>query len=95
MKIPSGLPTKLRALTRLAKKHAWSDAPTALTEIRNDLVHAKDKYLMGTGAPFFDAWSLSQRYIELAILRLAGYEGHYTDRISAKWVGETTKVPWA
>jgi hypothetical protein len=95
LNIPRDIPAKLRRLRRIAKKNKWGDGPTALTGIRNDLIHAQVKYLEGRGDPFFETWSLAQRYIELVVLRLAKYSGRYTDRISAEWVGETTKVPWA
>jgi hypothetical protein len=95
MNIPSDIPSELGKLNRIASQYGWADGPTALAEIRNDLVHAEQKYMRGRDSPFADAWLLAQRYIELAILRIARYSGRYTDRISAKWVGETTKVPWA
>jgi hypothetical protein len=95
MNIPTDIPAELLVLTAMAKKHGWTDTPMALTEVRNDLTHAEEKYLTGSGAAFFEVWSLAQRYIELVVLHLAGHAGQYTDRISAKWVTETTKVPWA
>lgn len=95
MDIPLDIPVQSRRLARIAKTNGWSDGPTALVKIRNDLVHAEQRYLEGRDNAFFDAWSLAQRYIELVILRLAGYTGHYTDRISARWVGEVARVPWA
>jgi hypothetical protein len=95
MQIPTEIPTQLVGLCRVAKMYGWADGPTALVEIRNDLVHAERKYRRGCGNPLADGWLLAQRYIEMVILHLTNYTGHYTDRISAKWVGETTKVPWA
>ena len=95
MNIPTDIPAELQMLTSMAKKHGWNDAPEALTKVRNDLTHAEEKFLTGSDAPFYDAWSLAQRYIELAVLHLAGHAGQYTDRISAEWITQTTKVPWA
>jgi hypothetical protein len=94
-KIGLNIPVPSRRLAKIAKTHRWPDGPTALVKIRNDLVHAERRYLKGRDNPFFEAWSLAQRYIELVILRLAGYSGDYTDRIAARWVGEVTRVPWA
>jgi hypothetical protein len=95
MHIPIEIPAQLRGLNRVAKMYGWANGPAALVGIRNDLVHAERKYKRGYGNPLADAWFLAQRYIEMVILHLANYNGHYTDRISAKWVGEITKVPWA
>ena len=95
MNIPSDIPLQLWKLNRIASQYGWADGPTALVEIRNDLVHAERKYKKGHDSPFADAWLLAQRYIELVLLRIARYSGRYTDQIAAKWVGETTKVPWA
>jgi hypothetical protein len=93
--ISVSIPKKLGVLTRLAMRYRWTCGPMALAEVRNDLVHAEEKHLGDDEKPFFEIWSLAQQYIELVLLRLANYNGKYTDRISAKWVGETTKVPWA
>jgi hypothetical protein len=93
--IPTSIPSELKGLTKTARDEGWIDGPTALARIRNDLVHAKKRYMVGAQNPFFEAWSLAQRYIELVILRLSQFNGEYTDRISAGSVGETTKVPWA
>lgn len=94
MNIPIKISAKSRILRRNAKRHGWADGPRALTEVRNELVHTEKKYLVSREKPFFEAWSLAQRYIELVILRLANYRGQYTDRIAAEWAGQTTKVPW-
>ncbi len=40
-------------------------------------------------------WKLAQWYVELFLLKLAGYRGVYSDRIAARWVGEVKPVPWA
>jgi hypothetical protein len=95
MKIQTKIPTQLRALRRIAKKKQWPNGPTAIVKVRNELVHPEKAQKASQGQLFGEGWLLAQRYIELAILRLAEYDGHYSDRISAKWSSETTKVPWA
>jgi hypothetical protein len=94
MAIPLDIPAELSTLQRMGKRYSWRDGPTALAEVRNDLVHADPRYAGHLDRPFFEAWQLAQWYVELVILGLAGYRGQYTNRISARMVGEITNVPW-
>jgi hypothetical protein len=89
--IPLRIPHKLRTLTSAAKKKSWN-GPDALVQVRNEVVHAQQRY---PRPPFFEAWRLAQWYIELVILGLAGHSGYYIDRISAHHTRDITKVPWA
>lgn len=77
------------------KGSAWKDGPEAITKIRNELVHPKGRLPFKVGAVIPDAWRLSQRYVELLILRLAGYEGDHSNRLTARWIGQVEPVPWA
>jgi len=71
----------------------WMDAPHAITDIRNSLVHAtgNKKYVHGC---YVDAWKLSLWYLDLSVLALCGYDGTYTSRLTAKYVTESGAVPW-
>jgi hypothetical protein len=43
----------------------------------------------------FQAWWLSLWYQELALLYFLNHAGEYRNRITAEWVGNAEKVPWA
>ena len=99
--IPLGIPSDLDDLLKVAKAENWQDGPHATTEIRNALVHASPKKrarIFGHGhGPRTDAWTLGQWYLELILLRLFDYTGHYSNRLRrGAWQGtEVEPVPWA
>ncbi|WP_436790008.1 hypothetical protein [Yinghuangia sp. YIM S10712] len=74
------------------------DGPTAVTRIRNRLVHprilADDLYAHeGLAA---EAWRLSLHYATLLILHRIGYRGSYQRQLQlGGWHGDTQPVPWA
>lgn len=93
--ISIGIPSQTPELQKLAKKFNWPDAPHALTEVRNSLVHPEHKYRSQFGSAFYEAWNLGLWYLELSILRICGYSGSYSNRlVSNKWVGTVENVPW-
>jgi hypothetical protein len=93
MNIPLGVPAALRSLQTLANKRKIADGVSAIVAIRNDLVHAEKQT---TIAPVTEAWVLAQRFIELVLLRLCGFNGEHANRINmSRWLGEVEKVPWA
>jgi hypothetical protein len=92
MQIPYQLPNGLKDLRSAARRNNWPDGPTAIVSIRNDLVHPRQTNQYSGRSPRGDAWLLSQQYIELIILRLAGYEGRYVNKTSVNW--HITRVPW-
>ena len=93
--IPIDIPSSLPELQKLAKQFNWIDAPHAITEIRNSLVHPQHKRRGQIGVAFFSAWNLGQWYLELALLRICEYSGTYGNRlILQRWVGNVEPVPW-
>lgn len=94
--IPLGIPDYLERLKNAARTNGWLDGPNAITEIRNDVVHAKRKYRSEFSPTCTQAWNLGLWYVEMVLLRLFGYSGEYSNRLVAdKWVGQREKVPWA
>lgn len=77
------------------RKHAWKHGPHALVELRNNIVHPRDKYHNLPQMAYYEVWNLAQWYLELILLKLSGYEGSYGNRLTQKWVGEVEPVPWA
>jgi hypothetical protein len=53
----------------------WIDAPDAVTEIRNSLVHPEHKRRSQLERAYYDGWKLGLWYLELAILAICGYSG--------------------
>ena len=64
--------------------------PTFIARLRNKATHpAPDAVRLMHD--YREAWRLSQRYAELMLLSLFGYQGKYRDRLT----GDTKSVPWA
>ncbi len=93
--IPIDIPASLPELCKSAKKFNWHDAPQAITDIRNSLIHPEHKRRGEFDKIFFPAWNLGQWYLELTLLRICEYRGTYSNRLTAEWVGQTENVPWA
>jgi hypothetical protein len=94
--IPSGVPASLSSLQAFATSGV-STGPTdgvgAVVAVRNNLVHPEKT----PGAlPVTEAWMLAQRFVELVLLRLCGFNGDHANRtVSPRWVGQVERVPWA
>jgi hypothetical protein len=87
--IPIEIPTSTPKIRDAARRRHWCDAPHAVTEIRNALVHPERKER--TAGCYFEAWQLSLWYLELSILAMCGYEGSYRSRLN---LGRVEDVPW-
>lgn len=83
-------PDSCPELAMLAAEHNWKHGPHALVEIRNKVVHPKQKYGKISARAYYEAWNLGQWYLELMLLRLFGASGDfdYGNRLKKKWVGE-------
>ena len=80
---PEGCPD----LAVLGGKHGWEHGPHAIVEMRNNLIHPKDKYGNVSSKAYYEAWNLGQWYLELALLKSIGYEGKLGNRVTQEWVG--------
>ena len=94
LELPLDIRSESPELVRAATKETWIDAPHALTEIRNSLVHPEHKRRGQLGRVQFEAWNLGLWYLEMSILAICGYSGTYGDRRVKRWVGEVENVPW-
>ncbi len=91
MKIPVEIPPCLESLRQLmSTKKDWDNPMKLIADIRNQVAHA-EKGSEFTDAEYFDAWRLSMWYLDLILLRLCGYNGRYSNRLSY----EHELVPWA
>lgn len=71
------------------------DGPDAVTKIRNELVHPKNRFQVKLRPFLFEACQLAQLYTELTILRMAGYQGVYFNRLKRRYLGSVESVPWS
>lgn len=92
LNIPNEIVDVTPNIQRVAANLKWVDAPHAITDIRNELVHPGSKKQVNVC--FMDAWKLSLWYLELSVLALCGYSDTYTSRLSAKYRTQSEKVPW-
>ena len=92
--IPIDMPDALSGMAKLAKQRNWIDSPHALTEMRNSLVHPEHKNHAQFHDAYFEAWKLGLWYLELALLKICAYCGSYSNRLTAKIVGQIEDVPW-
>jgi hypothetical protein len=95
--IPPGLP-KLAARLRASGQPGW-EGPEILFNVRNDMVHPPKRLIepeWPEGDLLFEAWQLGTWYLELALLRILGYKGHYWSRIRLNRPGaDGEPVPWS
>lgn len=90
------IPKCCKELRMVRKAKGLCDGPEILSEIRNDLVHAKMRTNVCLEA-YLEARDLGQWYVELLLLRLFGYKGLYANRLAYEYEGrlEPEIVPWA
>jgi hypothetical protein len=95
--IPTVIPQQLGQLTAAAGGFNWDGSPEALAGMRNSIVHPDDK-LRGREQlreATFEIWRLGVWLVELAILALSDFDEEYSNRLTADWVGQVERVPWA
>lgn len=103
--IPRTVPSPLADLRQLADTvrtqypdpNQTIDGPKVFTELRNNLVHPKDKRVEKhkQGLMMYEGATLGLWYIELLLLCLFNYGGEYANRCERnRHVGQTEPVPW-
>jgi hypothetical protein len=92
LNIPVEIGTATPDIQKAAPAFKWLDAPHAMTDIRNELVHPVSRKQVGTC--IVDAWKLFLWYLELSVLALCGYDDAYTSRLTAEYATQSEKVPW-
>jgi hypothetical protein len=99
--IPIELPTQLGALAARQRRLSQPDVagPELIFDVRNNLVHPP-KRIEEPEWPdhneLVEAWQLATWYLELAVVRLLGYDGEYVSRLRLEgWIGDTEPVPWS
>ena len=92
--ISLAIPASCKKLNTLKRKYQWEDGPRAFIEIRNDLIHPRQKFGNTLAGSYLETWKLGQWYTELILLWLFDYNGKYGNRLTQKTTGEVVKVPW-
>ena len=94
VKISLDIPAETPELAKKAKQLNWQDAPHALTEIRNSLIHPDHKRRGQLDDVYYEAWKLGLWYLELGILAVCEYSGTYRSRLKFTVPGKVEDVPW-
>lgn len=92
--LPLGVPSEFPELQTFARQNKWALGPWVFTEVRNALVHPKNRNKLNNSAPLYDVWRLGMWYLETALLRACDYRGNYANRLRMRWAGEVEQVPW-
>lgn len=92
LNIPTDISGSTPEIQRVSAQCKWVDAPHAMTDVRNALVHPDSKKRVNDC--YVDAWKLSLWYLELSILALCDYADTYENRLTATHVGQVDHVPW-
>ncbi len=101
-------PKLLKYLNELNQRQncKWTDAPYALTDFRNDVTHPRSKIPREPADLVRNAWSdaywMYLWYLDLVLLALFQYKGHYISRLPQyrddstipRQTGEPDIVPW-
>ena len=95
MGIDHQIPRYCKELSRLRGQLNWSHGPHALVDMRNDLIHPKNRHGNYIDA-YSEVWNLGQRYVELILLNLFGHTGQYMNRLKhgQGYKLEVEHVPW-
>lgn len=95
MGIPAAAPREALRRIRASVSTAPAEIPQLVAKVRNALVHPRgtriDPYLQVMA----NVWSLALWTVEMALLRIIGYSGEYSNRLVSGYVGEYEEVPWA
>lgn len=93
------VPARCGALRAFAVQAGWNTSGTALAELRHGFVHPNKVRRTAVFASAkevrFEAWQVTLWLVEIALLRLFGYQGVYRNRLTAKSVGAVEPVPWS
>jgi hypothetical protein len=99
--IPVELPAQFDALAARRRRLGQPDVagPELVFDVRNNLVHPPkriDEPEWPDRDQLLEAWQLATWYLELAVIRLLGYEGEYLSRLQLGGSEfDTEPVPWS
>jgi hypothetical protein len=96
LNVDSAIPDALEGLAKEASHHGWADGPHAIDAMRNALIHpSKRARIEETDLTArIELHDLAMWYVELALLRVIGYDGAYLNRLGIRQAGAVEMVPW-
>ena len=90
----SNFPAILAAWTTRFKGSPSDGGPTFVARLRNS-VHPRPTNTMTEDLDYYNAWRLSQYYVETALLKICNYTDKYRNRMTSEWTTDSEIVPWA
>ena len=90
----SDFPDVLGLWNNLKQSSDGDEGPTFITRLRNT-IHPKPAAAQYDSRDYYQAWKLSQYYVETALLKLCNYTGKRRNRMTAEWTTDSEQVPWA
>lgn len=97
--VPLEIPQDIYTLSQCAKDFNWIDLADCITAMRNNVIHPKAKLrdrMDKENSPLLDIWKIGLWTLELLLLRMFRYTGHYYDRRKpSNYRGHVESVPWA
>jgi hypothetical protein len=99
--VPGAVPDYFTDLPALCRGDDAFDGPGVIVEIRNALVHASEHKRASlrtvSSVQLYECSQLALQYVELTLLSILGYRGHYSRRgWRHGWKGQDeATVPWA
>lgn len=96
LKVDPTIPPQQTALASEAASQDWKDGPHAIGAMRNALIHPRqrERLLRTPSMARIELQELALWYVELALLRLIGFNGSYFNRLGEKVAGIVEPVPW-
>lgn len=96
LNIPTDIPSELKEVAKVQQKHKWIDVTQVFTDIRNEIIHPDHKKRGEFNDLYVEAWDVGVVLLELVMLKLFNYNGHWVNRLKrGEWRGATELVPWA
>lgn len=90
LEIPRAIPSEM--LERLPASMQQMNSLEVITKMRNALVHPTQERCW-TGEQYFAVWNTSMWLIEVALLKIIGYDGCYMDRTRLRAPGVVGSLP--
>ena len=90
----SDFPDALGIWNKIKQSDDNDEGLTFITRLRNS-IHPKPAAAQYDSRDYYQAWKLSQYYVETALLKICNYTGKYRNRMTAQWTTDSEPVPWA
>ncbi len=88
--LDSDIPACCRQLKALQQRGSrkWEHGPHAIVDLRNNLIHPKNRIGCVTDRAYYEGCNLGLWYVEMLLLKQLGYQGAYRNRLATRYNGE-------